>query len=292
MNIIPGYREADVSLCFLLFFSVFFGILIGDAGYGLTFLGLTLWARKKAGPQADQTPFELMIILSVCTVIWGALTGTFFGQTLFGKFVRPLWPWVTNDINMQRVCFMIGITHLTIAHVWRGIRKWPALTAWSEIGWLSLLWGSYFLAGNMLFNRPLPGFVRYLFYLGPVMVVLFNQPEKNFLKRVGLGLGDLFLTVMSMFVDLLSYIRLFAVGMAGLLLADSFNQMFSPFTSSNFIAGLISAVVLVVMHVLNMTLSIIAVLVHGLRLNIFEFSSHLGIEWSGGKYSPLRRTES
>ncbi|MBN1870088.1 MAG: hypothetical protein JW847_05905 [Candidatus Omnitrophica bacterium] len=292
MNIIPGYREADVSLCFLLFFSVFFGILIGDAGYGLIFLLATMWAKKKIGNKVDPAPFQLMMILSGCTIIWGILTGTFFGQALFGKVVRPLLPWLRNDINMQQLCFVIGVTHLTIAHVWRGIRKWPSYRAFSEIGWLSLVWASYFLARNMLFNRPLPGFVRYLFYIGPALIVLFNQPRKNFFARVGLGLGDLFLSVMSMFVDLLSYIRLFAVGLAGLLLADSFNQMLSPMNAPNFAAGFFSALILVLMHVLNMALGLIAVLVHGLRLNIFEFSSHLGIEWSGSKYSPLAKTQS
>jgi len=291
MSIIPGYREADVSLCFLLFFSIFFGILIGDAGYGLVFLGLTFWAKKKAGDKADPAPFELMMILSCCAIIWGCLTGTFFGQTLFGKMVRPLWPWLNNDQNMQQLCFMIGVVHLSIAHVWRGIRKWPSPTAFAEGGWLCLVWASYFLAGNMLFNRPLPWFVRYLFYIGPALVVLFNQPQPNFFKRMGLGLGDLFLTVMSMFVDLLSYIRLFAVSLAGLLLADSFNQMLSPLGASNVWAGFLSAIVLVAMHVLNMVLSVIAVLVHGLRLNIFEFSTHLGIEWSGSKYNPLTKIQ-
>jgi V/A-type H+/Na+-transporting ATPase subunit I len=290
MNIIPGYREMDVSLSFLLFFSVFFGILIGDAGYGVTFFGLTLWARKKLGPKADRAPFELMLILSSCAIIWGLLTGTFFGQALFGKFVRPLWPWITNDINMQRLCFMIGVVHLTVAHVWRGMRKLPSWGVVSEVGWLSLLWASFFLANNMLFNDPLPGFVKYFFYIGPALVVLFNQPQRNFFKRIGLGLGDLFLTVMSMFVDLLSYVRLFAVGMAGLLLADSFNQMLSPGAAPNFIVGFITALILVAMHALNMILSVIAVLVHGLRLNIFEFSTHLGLEWKGNKYSPFRRT--
>jgi V/A-type H+-transporting ATPase subunit I len=96
---------------------------------------------------------------------------------------------------------------------------------------------------------------------------------------------------MSMFVDLLSYIRLFAVGMAGLLLADSFNQMLSPLNAPNFIAGFFSALVLVLMHGLNMALSLISVLVHGVRLNIFEFSTHLGIEWSGRKYSPFVKTQ-
>lgn len=186
---------------------------------------------------------------------------------------------------------MIGVVHLTIAHVWRGLRKWPSWTAFSELGWLSLVWASYFLAGNMLFNQPLPGFIRYLFYIGPALVILFNQPQPNFFKRVGLGLGDLFLSVMSMFVDLLSYIRLFAVSLAGLLLADAFNQMLLPTQAPNFIAGFFSALILVLMHVLNMVLCIIAVLVHGLRLNIFEFSSHLGIEWSGSKYDPLVKTQ-
>ena len=102
MGIVPGYHEADVSFCFLLFFSMFFGILIGDAGYGAIFFGLTFYFHQKLKNQVtDKKPFYLVYFLSFCAIAWGLFTGTFFGASLFGKYVKPVIPWLTDERKMQ-----------------------------------------------------------------------------------------------------------------------------------------------------------------------------------------------
>jgi len=293
MSIIPGYREADVSFCFLFFFSIFFGMLIGDAGYGLVFFLLTFWLHRKAkSTVSDQTAFYLIYVLSSCAMIWGALTGTFFGVSLFGKFVKPLVPWLGTEKNVQLLCFTIGAAHLTIAHIWRGLRKLPTLLVLSDVGWVAIVWCSFFYAQQFILSVPVPAFINPMGLVAFIIIILFSQPFQDILKDItGFSIGILLtvLTVISTLIDVISYIRLFAVGTAGLALAEAFNQMALSAGFHNLLMGLMSILILVAGHLLNIILGVMAIMVHGLRLNILEFSGHLSLEWSGVKYHPFKR---
>ncbi len=288
MNSIPGYRELDVSLFFLIFLSIFFGILIGDAGYGILFILMAAIAQKKLRPQMPASlTFYLIYSMSALAIIWGLLTGTFFGTKLFG--IKPLFPWLTLNPNVQLVCFLLGAIHLSIAHVWRAINRLNSVTALAEIGWLMIVWACFFFTRLLILNQPLPKFINIFLIVGPGLVILFNQPRKNILAGMGLGLGDFLLNVMSFFGDAVSYIRLFAVGLAGVSVADAFNQMALSAGFTKLPMALLAIVILVVGHALNMVLALFGVLVHGIRLNLLEFSSHLGMEWTGKEYDPLRK---
>jgi len=289
INVLPGYSENDVSAVFLVFFSVFFGILIGDAGYGLIFALATGWAHRVFGrTMARKEPFYLMYILSGMTVVWGVLTGTFFGQTLFPG-IKPLVPWLNDADNVQRLCFFIGALHLSIAHLWRAVLKWPSLAALAECGWLCLLWGMFFMARVLVLGETMVQGAIPLFFIGPLLVVFFTRPNRNPLKAIGGGLGDLVLNVVNTFTDIVSYIRLFAVGLATVAVADAFNVMALGLGFDNIFIGFLTALILVAGHVFNMVLGAMAILVHGLRLNVLEFSSHMNLEWAGVKYTPFRK---
>ena len=147
LGIAPGYRETDVSPVFLIFFSIFFGILIGDAGYGLSYLLLALWFQKKKGTSQNANIFTLFYLLSACAIFWGILTGTFFGQDwLIARGIKPLVPALNEPVKMQTLCFFLGAIHLTIAHTWRAVIKFPHSTSLADVGWIAVLWVSYFLA--------------------------------------------------------------------------------------------------------------------------------------------------
>ncbi|MFH1360999.1 MAG: hypothetical protein ABIJ41_08245 [Candidatus Omnitrophota bacterium] len=292
MNILPGYREVDISLLFLLFFSVFFGMLIGDAGYGAIFLIMTFLGQKKWSKHIQNPAlFVLMYVLGIFTVVWGVFTGTFFGQIWLPSSVQPLFPGLRNNENIQALCFLIGGIHLSIAHIWRGLMKMPSLAALAEIGWLSLLWGMFFLAKFLILSHPFPSFGLGLIITGPILVIFFSQPKKNMMKTISLGLGDFLVNLTNTFTDLVSYIRLFAVGLASVAVADAFNQIAMDMGMNTLWTSLVAALVLVFGHLLNIVLGLMAVLVHGVRLNVLEFSSHLKMEWTGFKYDPLRRTD-
>jgi len=288
INLLPGYREEDISPVFLVFFSIFFGILIGDAGYGLLIGLLTLGAHWKFGRnQADKSPYRLMYILAAVTVAWGLLMGTVFGQTLFPG-VRPLAPWLHDHANVQRLCFLIGAVHLSIAHIWQGVLKWPSVAVLGEAGWLCLLWGMFAMARLLVLGDPLPQGVTTLLVAGPALVALFSKPDRNPLKAVGGGLGNLAMNAVRTFTDIVSYIRLFAVGLATVAVADTFNGMALAWGFDNPLTGLLAALILVVGHLFNMVLAAMAILVHGVRLNVLEFSSHMDLEWAGIPYQPFQ----
>jgi V/A-type H+-transporting ATPase subunit I len=289
INVLPGYKENDISVVFLIFFSLFFGILIGDAAYGLVFGLLTGFVHWKFGKKInDKAPIFLMYVLSAMTVIWGVLTGTFLGQTLFPG-IKPLVPWLNDPENLQRLCFFIGALHLSIAHVWRGILKWPSLAAFAEAGWLCLLWGMFFMARVLVLGDPMALGVPKLFMIGPVLVLFFTSPSKNLLKTFGSGVAAILSNVVNTFTDVVSYIRLFAVGLASIAVADAFNVMLMGLGFDNIFIGCVTALILVLGHVFNMILGVMAILVHGLRLNVLEFSTHMNLEWAGMKYEPFKK---
>jgi len=290
LNILPGYREVDISFWFLVFLSIFFAMLIGDAGYGVLFLLGTIAARRKF-PKAPPQPFQLFAILSVTTVVWGALTGTWFAVTGLPAPLRGLTvPWLKDPVNVQRLCFFLGALHLTIAHVWNALIAAPSPKALGQVGWALILWGNYFLARNLVLNDPLPpAVIKVLYSAGIAGVILFSSPHRNPLKTVGGGLGNFVLGIVSSFVDVVSYIRLYAVGAASLAIEQTFNQMALGLNMPWWLRPLLAALILVAGHGLNILLGAMAIVVHGVRLNVLEFAGHLGLQWSGVPYRPFAR---
>jgi len=289
MNTMPGYREVDISLWFLLFFSVFFGILVGDAGYGAIFFIVNLFCHIKFRNRVkNKAMFFLIYVLSVCAIAWGVLTGTFFGQAYLSQRIKPLLPLLREDVNVQAICFLIGALHLSIAHLWRFIRKMPSIKAFSEAGWICMLWVAYFIARSLILGEAFPVNAKWLFAIASALIILCTNPTRNIFKTIGSGIGDLLLHIVNSFTDIVSYIRLFAVGAATVAVADAFNQMASGIGYGNILAGFSTALILLFGHTLNILLAAMAILVHGVRLNVLEFSSHLNMEWSGVEYAPFK----
>jgi len=289
IEVVPGYRELDISLWFLVFFSIFFGMLIGDAGDGAVFFLLTLFANLKFGKKVkNKSIFTLFYILSGCAVIWGVLSGTFFGQEWLAPYIKPLWPALRDDKYVQTICFLLGAIHLSIGHSWRAILKAPSLEFLSDIGWVFILWGAFFLARFLILGYNFVSFAKWFFIIGIVLVLFFTKPSKNILKTVGTGTGTLLLNFVNSFTDVVSYIRLFAVGLATVAVADAFNKMAMDVGFGSVTSGFITAFVLILGHSLNVVLGPMSVLVHGVRLNVLEFCSHADIKWSGIEYKPLQ----
>ncbi len=288
IGILPGYREIDISACFLLFLSLFFAMLVGDAGYGLLFIGLTWLARRK-WPRAPLPPFAFLYIMGAATVVWGAFSGVFFGLGQTPAWLEPFKiKWLGDEANVMRLCFLIGATHLTVAHLWNAVRSWRSLGALAQLGWIGTTWTMFFTARMMVLGETFPGFMMPVFLASVVLIVLFMTPVKQ-LKTEWFNHVMLPLNLVSNFVDVVSYLRLFAVGVAGFAVANSFNDM-ALAGVSGLGSGLVAAFILFFGHTLNILLSAMGVLVHGVRLNTLEFSSHLGVQWSGVAYRPFARS--
>lgn len=290
LELVPGYRELDISPLFIIFFSLFFGMLIGDAGYGAVYFLLNFWIHKKIGYKVkDKSVFFLFYILSFCAIIWGLLTGTFFGQEWLSTIgVKPLVPALLNTSFIQALCFLIGALHLSLAHGWRAILKAPALSALADAGWICIIWSVFFLAKSLLLGDVFPSFGSWLLISGLVLVLFFTSLQKNIFKTIGAGLGTIALSLVNNFTDVVSYIRLFAVGLAGVAIADAFNAMAAGVVKKGDILTIITAALIIICgHALNIILGPMSVLVHGVRLNVLEFCSHANVAWDGFAYKPF-----
>lgn len=290
IRIVPGYREQDISALFLIFFSVFFAMLIGDAGYGIVFLALTLFARTKI-KNAPAYPFVMLSLLSICTIVWGTLTGNYFGiPSRYAPLGDYQLTWLMKDNNIMMLCFLIGVIHMTIAHVWRLILLAPSRKCLEQVGWIAVLWSMFFIARMLVAQVPAPSYTYTLLAAGILLIALFMYSNKTEFKSEWINLAMLPLSIVSALVDVISYIRLFAVGMASLEVAKSFNSMALDIGFNNVVAMFLSSLILVLGHLLNIVLCGLAVLVHGVRLNTLEFSMHMGLEWAGIPFKPFKKT--
>ena len=284
LGLTPGYRELDVSTPFLVFFAIFFGILIGDAGYGLAYILITLGLQKKMKLNPEmKTTFSLFYLLGSCAMIWGVLTGTFFGQ----GWLQPLVPQLNNAYFMETFCFFLGALHLSIAHSWRAFLKFPSLKALADAGYICIIWTAFFLARTLILGEAFPPWGIWLIGAGIVLVILFTSPRARVLRGIGEGLGTIALSLMNNITDVISYVRLFAVGLATLAIAETTNTMSSGL-GEGVVAFVAGVVILIIGHGLNIILGPISVLVHGVRLNVLEFSGHANVTWSGVAFEPLK----
>jgi V/A-type H+-transporting ATPase subunit I len=232
-------------------------------------------------------------ILSVCTICCGLLTGTYFAIRLPDGHplrVLPSVHYLAEARNVQRLCFLVGVVHLTIAHLWNAAVTRPWLKAVGRLAWVPILWANYLLAKVMVLGDPQQPAMLWLYVTGLLGVLLFTEPSLNPVRMVGHGLGKMALNLTNSFVDVVSYVRLFAAGAAGIKVAESLNEMaFGLKGAVPWLGPLLALLLLVLGHAFNMALGTMAVLVHGVRLNVMEFAGHIGIEFSGQAYRPLRR---
>lgn len=294
LGIVPGYREIDISGAVLIFFTIFYAIIIGDAGYGILFgaiSGFGLLAAKKV-PRL-LAPMRLLLVLSVAATVWGALCGSWFGMSTIPGTDQP-FPALecfrdfagsaAKQANIQFFCFILAVVQLSVGRIWRVIseRNWKA--AGQHLGWMLIIWGNFFLTIRLIvYPGEFPTYMYVLYGIGLALVMFCGVNWKQ--------ASDVFqfpFDIIGSFTDVLSYIRLFAVGLAGACIAGSFNGM--AFDLCQVSAWLLPAGVLVVLvgHALNIALALLSVLVHAVRLNTLEFSNHTGLSWSGQSFNPFK----
>lgn len=309
LGTVPNYREYDISGLFLFFFTFFFAMIFGDAGYGTIFflLGLALALKTRLGGKRVPDVMRLMLVLTGATVVWGALTMTWFGVSpdKVPSMLQSLaLPWLSNanpesGDNVKVLCFMLGLVQLSIAHLKNIRRDFPSPKFIAQFGQLIMVDGMFFLVLNLVISTtkyPVPMWALYLVLAGFVLNFVFANWESGHGVVMGLiksivgslaNIVSIFLGIVNIFADIVSYIRLWAVGLAGLAISQTINNMAGPMFGHLvlYAAGIL---LLVFGHGLNVIMSLLSVVVHGVRLNVLEFSGHLGMEWSGYKYEPFK----
>lgn len=284
LGIVPGYREIDVSGGVLFFFTVFYAIIIGDAGYGLVFLALSAFLGWKfRGDKRKRPLVALLTLLSTATIIWGALSGQWFGVHKGG--IRLLTAPRIKDASVQILCFVLAIAQLSLGHLWQALRQRSWKSFGANFGWMLIIWGNFFLAVKIIVTPgPFPVYMYYLYGAGLLLVMLCSIDWRD-----AAAVFQFPFNVIGSFTDVLSYIRLFAVGMAGASIAMSFNSMGAGIAKSSPYFIVLGVLVVLIGHALNLALGVMSVLVHAIRLNTLEFSNHSGLTWSGSLFKPFAK---
>ena len=326
LNVVPGYNEYDISGWFLVFILIFFGMIFGDGGYGILVTAAAAVPIVKALASKKPVPptFILVALLGLSTIVWGTLTCTWFGLTpeqlpgwlkslsipvISNVYSDKIWVpfWMENGAglttaqNLQIFCFILALIQLEIAHIKVAITTRKSLRVLGEIGSMIELLGMFYLVLSLVVNGevfsfglvisgiPVGTLAIAFVAVGFVMNFVFVNYNGSILKSILESLVNIvsvLLGIFNLFSDIVSYIRLWAVGLAGGAISATVNEMAGPLLG-NFAFMIFAIILLVFGHGLNMILNVLSVIVHGVRLNTLEFSNHLGMSWSGYKFRPF-----
>ena len=326
LGTVPGYFEYDISGWFLGFILIFFGIIFGDGVYGLLITAVATALIIKSVKDKKEIPpaFLLVGLFGISTILWGTVTCTwgglpaeklplflqkisipFISNVYADKIWYPFWTngeaGLTTAQNLQIFCFTLALIQLVIAHLKVAKRNRKSIKILGDIGSILQLIGIYYVVLSFVVNPevfsfglvisgiPVGTVALILVIIGFIMSFVFANYNGSISKSILESLKNIvsvLLGVVNVFSDIVSYIRLWAVGLAGAAISATVNELASPMLG-NFMFMIIAIVLLVFGHGLNMILNVLSVIVHGIRLNTLEFSSHLDMSWSGHKFRPF-----
>ena len=308
----PNYNEFDPTPILGPFFLLFFAMCIGDCGYGLllTLIGYLILKGKLKIEMFDGLG-GIIMALGIGSAFIGLFMGTFFGIDLYRAewFPESVKGVMFNALGgadgkigeydvMMVLAILIGVVHLILAMTIKAIsytKRDGFKATVSTWGWLLLIVGGIATGIiSMLFSLPTDVTKWTLIGIGAVSalgIFVFNTPGRNPLINIGAGLWDTYGMTTGLLGDVLSYIRLYALGLAGGMLGAAFNQLGIQVLGENPNVGTMIGFVLIVTfgHVLNLLMACLGAFVHPLRLSFVEYFKNAGYEGSGKLYQPFKK---
>ncbi len=295
LYMLPKYNELDLTPYFAPFFMLFFGLSLGDIGYGLfLFVGATAAKvfMKSSLSDSFKSILSLVQVLGVSAFVTGFLTGGFFGVQLYEldiPIAQKLGDrlYFNNDM-MFSLALILGVVQVIfgmILKMYNRIIQFGFVHGISTLGWIVLL------VSAVLFPAILPmGGTVHLIILGLSAIAIFfvNSPGKNIFVNFGLGFWDSYNMATGLLGDILSYVRLFALGLSGGILANVFTQLAVGMSPDNAIAGpIVTILIFVIGHGINIFMNTLGAIVHPLRLTFVEFFKNSEFTGGGTKYQPF-----
>ncbi len=295
----PHQSDVDPTVFLAPFFALFFGICLTDAAYGLILIGFMWWLMKKF--KGDVKFFKMMLICSVPTVVAGALTGGWFGDAIqvffpalsgfrealmwFDPLVKPMhFFYISLALGYFQIIFGIGVAFW---HKWRRGDKREAI--FDHGTWF--VWLNSLTILGLAKTGLLPSFVGTLFGIVAIIpalgIVLFSEREGGWGARIGMGCYNVFSTVFYV-GDVLSYIRLMALGMVTAGFGMAINSIVVQVMDLGVIGWIMGAVIFIVGHVFNIANSCLSAFVHSMRLQFVEFFTKF-LQGGGRPFAPLRK---
>jgi V/A-type H+-transporting ATPase subunit I len=303
----PVYSEFDPTSIVAPFYLLFFAMCLGDAGYGIVLLLFGLMLNKGWVKFAMFDGLgNIISILGAGTIVVGTLLGTFFGISMYDAAWVPQWLksiMIVGEVdvpglgtfNVQMLLALaIGVFHICLAMTVKAI-GYTKRFGWKENistwGWLLLIVGGIIVAILGVGKILSPDFIRIAVIaigaISALAIYIFNTPGRNPLINIGSGLWDTYNMATGILGDVLSYIRLFALGLAGGMLGQAFNNLGQMVLGDSFLTWIPFALILLFGHVLNILMSSLGAFVHPLRLTFVEYFKNAGYEGKGAAYNPL-----
>ena len=293
----PKYNEFDPTVWISIFFMLFFAFCMGDAGYGLVLIGLG-YALKKKLP--DIAP--LGITLGVATTVIGLLFHTFFSTDMLTWSVLPdvvkkcmLPSQIAGFDGTMVLAIIVGIVHICLAMVVKTYQTTKVkgfLNSLGTWGWTLLIVGGVIVGGLALIGVIDSAVTKWIIIvigiLSALGIFFLNDLHRNPLANFGSGLWETYNTATGLLGDVLSYLRLYALGLAGAKLGEAFNAIGIQALGDGGAAWIAFILIVVIGHTLNVAMCILGAFVHPLRLNFLEFFKNSGYEGTGRKYNPLK----
>ncbi len=301
LYMLPKYNEIDLTPFFAPFYMIFFGLSLGDIGYGtLMLVGATLFRlfKKEKISRSMHGILALVQILGVSTMVCGLLTGGFFGFSIYETNI-PFFQNMKDQVyfdnsQMFMLSLVLGVTQIMFAMFLKIInraKQFGFAHAVSTIGWFMLL-ASVIVAYLFPAFLPMTGTAHGIVMgISAILIFFFNSPGKNPFLNVGLGLWDTYNMATGLLGDVLSYVRLFALGLSGGILASVFNSLALGLSPSNAVGGAIVFLLIFLFgHTINMFMNVLGAFVHPLRLTFVEFYNNAEFSGGGKKYNPFKKT--
>ncbi len=283
----PKYAELDLTPFFAPFFMLFFGFCLGDAGYGIVLLlGASLY-RLRAKPELRPL-LALVQFLGIGTVIFGILTGTVFGLSLLDEQFASLGAVRTIMLDTSQtfnLALMLGVVQIFFALALKAANQAQmhgCQHALPAIGWIVLLLS----LGDLALVQWGGSITSITAWLGVALILFFSDPKAGILRRIGKGLWDLY-GITGFFGDLLSYIRLFALGVASAILGFVINDIALQMKEIPGVGVILFVVFLLIGHTANLLISSLGAFVHPMRLTFVEFYKNAGFAGGGKAYKPF-----
>ena len=284
--ITPNYHAWDPTFIVYFSFSLFFAMIMADAGYGLLMAGVLALSWKNLSQSASALRFRnLLVGIVFATIVYGVLVGSYFGVEPREGFLADKLrvriggePMMNNQTAMMGIAVAIGVIHLSLAN---GISAWNSRRSFrclGHLGWAFLIQGGFLMGAGKLGEIPQLLEVGTMLAIGGGVAVLLFSSDRTLLSWNPLWhLRRLFDGIMQAanlskaFGDCLSYLRLFALGLASAQLAVTFNDLAQQASQTKGFGVLLALLILVVGHGINLLLGLMGGVVHGLRLNCIEF---------------------
>ena len=306
MYSLPKYGTLDLTPIFGPFYMLFFAICLCDAGYGLVLLLLGLTLLKKGGEKLRQAAL-LSIVCASATVAFGFYANSFFGVAI--SDYAPVIKFLDFQQDFFSIALAIGVFQILVGmaiNIWLKSKLFGFTSTFGILGWFIILLTGSVAMGLPMFGMEIPGFamgspiVYILMGVGALLMLVLNNVKRNPLINIGAGLWDAYNNITGLLSDVLSYIRLFAIGLSGGVLAQVFNSLAMGLSGTADIpAGsswtayivpiIVASIILVIGHGINLFMSAISSFVHPMRLTFVEFYKNAGFEMGQRSFNPLRK---